>query len=99
MTDKALDFIASNVGFNRFALVSAREFNACYSHGNPVETDNDLWFYSFAGLTATVCESDGQWWSEITNDREGETGIAQGWGDTPEAAWEMSRALINEKEG
>ena len=84
--------------FEDFEELTVAEFNEDYAGGNPIMADPESTMYFTTigvpyedGYVVTIVKEDGEWWCEFTGDHE--TGVAQSDGhDTPQAAWEDSRA-------
>ena len=87
-------------GFDRLFKDSVETFNREICCGNPLVGEGTVYWEQTPYHTLTINECDGQWWCEVTNDVTCETGLYyQGWGATPEAAWEMVKALIIDEIG
>lgn len=88
---------ALTTDFREFKMVTVDEFNHWYSDGNPLVAEGDVYFKEFGRHTVTVNECDGLWVCEVTDNIRCETGICEGFGGTPEEAWEATKKAIEDE--
>lgn len=86
--------VALTKSLDDFGFTNVDFFNECLCHGNPLIAEGTVYYYDTFSHTVTVSRCDGQWVCEVTHDLVGETGLYEGWGDTPDEAWEMTRRKI-----
>lgn len=96
MNAKQMEVVSTSL--SNFARTFVDTFNEHFCDGNPLIGEGVVYFHRIDGVgMVTVNKCDGMWCSEVTDGDT--TGIAQGFGDTPEDAWiQTKHELYNELE-